>query len=216
MDRFWHSATGIVLRVANWLLCPDRPLEEVSDLPESREEIAAALALKDSRKIDEALTYCKDLFDREEERTRTLESKAITLTSFAGLTAAFVSGFAGLLLDSEKIPCWPARAVLLLPYIAIVCAFARTILCALRVVKVGDPYRFAAPAPTDILNLSIDTPQGVRLERAVDFFYAYRTNLVINNNKASYLMSAQRGFATAMFFLLLTTIVSGGYALLTG
>jgi len=215
MERLWECAEKrVLLRVARWLACPDRPAQEVPGLP-SYEEIQAGLEMEDSEKVREALDFCKGLFEREEERTRTLESKAITLTGFTGLTTAFVSGFAALLLDAEKIPCEPVLAVLVAFYVLVVYSFVRTILCALRVVRVGAPYWFASPEPRDILRLKTDELDEIRRERAVDFFHSYVRNHAINDDKAGYLISAQRGFAIATLFLFSITMVFAGYALLT-
>jgi len=139
MERLWELGERVVLAAARWLICPDRRVEQVPDLP-SPEQIKDGLAVDDTKKVRETLDFCKWLFEREEERTRTLESKAVTLTGFTGLTTAFVSGFAALLLDAEKIPCKPAMAAFVLLYVLVVMSFTRTILCALRVVRVGDPY----------------------------------------------------------------------------
>lgn len=215
MELLWQYAERVLLWAARWLVCPERPLEQVPGLPSAYEEIQAGLAMEDSGKIREALDFCKGLFEREEERTRTLESKAITLTGFTGLTTAFVSGFAALLLDAEKIPCRPILVVLVVLYVLLVYSFIRTILCALRVVRVGDPYRFTSPAPRDIFRLKTDEIDNIRRERAVDFFHSYVKNHAINNDKAGYLMSAQRGFATATLLLFLITIVFASYVFLS-
>jgi len=215
MERLWECAEkGVLLRVAGWLACPDRPVQEVPGLPTS-EEIRAGLAIEDTEKIGEALDFCKELFEGEEERTKTLESKAITLTGFTGLTTAFVSGFAALLLDAEKIPCRPALTVLVVLYVLLVYSFVRTILCALRVVRVGAPYWFASPEPRDILRLKTDDLDQIRRERAVDFFHSYVRNYAINDDKAGYLISAQRGFTIGTLFLFSITMVFAGYMLLS-
>jgi len=214
MERLWELGERVVLAVARWLVCPDRRLEQVPDLP-SEEQIKDGLAVDDTNKVRETLDFCKWLFEREEERTRTLESKAVTLTGFTGLTTAFVSGFAALLLDAEKIPCRPAMAVFVLLYVLVVSSFARAILCALRVVRVGDPYSFAHPNPWDISKLKTDEADRVRMERARDFFISYTKNHAINDDKAGYLISAQRGFAMATLFLFIMAVVFACYVLLT-
>lgn len=215
MELLWERAEEKLLRAARWLACADRPVEPVPELPSSHEEIRAELALEETDKIEEALDFCQGLFEREEERTKTLESKAMTLTGFAGLTTAFVSGFAALLLGAEEIACKPVLAVLLVLYVLLVYSFVRTILCALRVVRVGDPYIFTSPAPWDIFRLKTDDMDDIHRERAVEFFYSYVKNHAINDDKAGYLRSSQRGFAVAALFLLLLSIVFAGYMLLS-
>jgi hypothetical protein len=214
MDSIWERTESALLRIARWLACPQRRIAQAPTLPDP-EEMRAGLDMDDSDKTREALAFCKELFEREEKRTETLESKSITLMGFAGLTAALVSASAALLLDTDKIQCEPLLAILSLLYVFLVYSFVRSILCALMVVRVGDPYWFASPAAQDILDLRLQDVDHVRMQWALDYLHSYVKNHTINNDKAGYLISAQRGFAVAMLLLFAIAIVFVSYAVRT-
>lgn len=174
---------------------------------------SAFLALEDDDKVEEALNFCKWLFDREDETTKTLESKATTLTGFAGVTVALVLGFATLLLDPNNLPSPYLLGPMLILYILLVYCFVRTILCALIVNSVGRRYTFEYPSSSEILSLSSQTPKQLRRQRAVDFFKSYMKNRTINVDKAGYLISAQRAFAIGSLVLFVITVLMAGYML---
>lgn len=214
MEHVWERyIQPACLRAARWLACPDRPVDPLKRLP-AVDEVRSAFAVEDPEKVEEALHFCRWLFEREEERTRILESKAITLTGFAGVTTALVSGFAALLLDQSNKPCVVALAALLILYVFLAYSFVRTILCALMVVRVGRRYTFKYPASKDILGIKSQTVQQIRQQRAVDFFDSYANNRAINRDKAGYLISAQKAFAVAALLLLVIAVVIAGYMLL--
>ena len=120
MERLWERyVEPFCLRAARWFACPERPVKPLESLP-AVEEVSSALALEDDDKVEEALDFCRWLFEREEERTRVLESKAITMTGFAGVTAALVLGFAALLVDQSDIPSTFALGALLILYVFLV------------------------------------------------------------------------------------------------
>lgn len=213
MESLWERwVEPRCMRAARWLACPERPVEPVDGLPSVAELFSAfaVFTVDDADKTKEALDFCQWLFDRQEERTKTLESKASTLMGFAGITTAFVSGFAALLLDAKNIPC-TLLGLLVVVYLLLVYSFVRTILCALVVVTVGPRYRFKYPASRDILGLKDNSVPKLHGQRAVDFFDSYANNRAINDDKAGYLISAQRSFAIATLLVFVVTIVFGGY-----
>ena len=214
MERFWEwLPEPFFLWVAHWLACPERPVEPLGSLPSTEEVSSVFLALEDDNKVEEALDFCKWLFDREEKRTKTLESKAATLTGFAGVADALVIGLATLLLDPDNVPSGYVSGAMLILYVFLVYCFVRTILCALIAVGVGRRYPFRYPSCRDILALSSDSPKQIRRHRAVDFFQSYSTNRAINDDKAGYLISAQRAFAIGSLVLFLIAVLMAAYML---
>ena len=213
MDRFWEwLPEPFFLWAAHWLACPERPVKPLKKVP-SIEEVSSALALEEPAKAQEALDFCRWLFEREEDRTKILESKATTLTGFAGVTAALVLGVAALLLDPPKLASTYASVALLVLYLILVYCFVRTILCALMVIFVGPRYRFKYPASQDILAIRYKTIAQIHAQRAVDFFDSYVNNRAINEDKAGYLISAQQAFSTAALLLFLIPVLVAGYML---
>ncbi|TKJ28286.1 MAG: hypothetical protein CEE40_11780 [Chloroflexi bacterium B3_Chlor] len=156
--------------------------------------------------IEEALTFCRDLFEREEQRAASLESKATTLMGFGALTAAFVSGFAGLLLDEATAPCMSVVKVLALVYILLVSSFASAIFCGLQALL---PQMITVPAPGDILELAQSNVglTVVRRERAGEFYKSYLANRETTNKKGSWVKLAQVSVVFGMVCLLLVAIV---------
>jgi len=214
MERFWEwLPEPFFLWVAHWLACPERPLKPLESLPSVDEVSSAFLPLEDDDKVEEALDFCKWLFDREDETTKTLESKATTLTGFAGVTVALVLGFATLLLDPNNLPGPYLLGPMLILYVLLVYCFVRTILCALIVNSVGRRYTFKYPSSRDILSLRSDTRKQIRRQRAVDFFDSYVNNRAINRDKAGYLISAQRAFAIGSLVLFVIAVLMAGYML---
>ena len=213
MERFWEwLPEPFFLWAAHWLACPERPVKPLEFLPSLDEVSSAFLPLEDDDKVEEALDFCKWLFDREEETTKTLQSKATTLTGFAGVTVALVLGFATFLLGPNNLPSAYVLGPMLILYVLIVYCFVRTILCALIVNSVGR-YTFKRPSSRDILSLSSHTPTQIRRQRAVDFFDSYANNRAINRDKAGYLISAQRAFAIGSLMLFVIAVLMAGYML---
>ena len=215
MDRFWEwLPEPFFLWTAHWLACPERPVKPLESLPSLDEVSSAFLPLEADDKVEEALDFCKWLFDREEETTKTLQSKATTLTGFAGVTVALVLGFATLLLDPSNLPSACMLGPMLVLYVLLVYCFVRTILCALIVNSVGPRYAFKHPSSRDILCLSSDSPMQIRRQRAVDFLDAYANNRAINRDKAGYLISAQRAFAIGSLVLFVIAVLIACYMLI--
>jgi hypothetical protein len=213
VEDLWESwLEGWLLRGARWLACPAREVKPRKGAP-SIEDVSSAFALEEQEKVDEALDFCRWLWELEEERTRILETKAITLTGFAGVTAAVVLGIAALLLDASKLGSIYASGALLILYVVLVYCFVRTVLCALMVVTVGGRYRFHHPASADILAIRSKTVLQIQAQRAVDYFDSYLKNRAINEDKAGYLISAQQAFAVAALLLFLMTLFVAAYML---
>lgn len=63
--------------------------------PTSIGEIREKINTNDDKKIEEFVTYCSTLLGAEEDRKKTIESKATTLTGISGLASSVIFGFGG-------------------------------------------------------------------------------------------------------------------------
>lgn len=185
----------------------DAPLPYPTTLAEIRENFGS---LREEEKLDDAIMHCAGLLKREEERAEKVESKAFTLIGITGIATGFITGFAGLLLDQDKITStWvltPAAAL----YILVVISLMWTIFLAVKVVAIGD-YRFAYPSSTDIFRLSDASLGYVKRERAVSLFYSFVQNVQVVNRKATYLGGAQLWFRNSIILLLVLTLLLAVY-----
>ena len=198
--------------------CPDRsstePTSGATDevLPTAEHFEQELEKIRDSGEIQEALAFCKHLFEREEKRAAKFESKATTLMAFGALTAAFVSGFAALLLDEATAPCPFVVRALALAYALLVASFASAIYCGLKALV---PRYITIPAPGDILKLAETSVDLVRRKRAAEFYRSYLANRRTTNRKGSWVMGAQISVACGMAFLLIIALVLTGHLMLT-
>jgi hypothetical protein len=181
----------------------DAPLPYPTTFSEIREKLGD---LRDKEKLDDAIEYCSSLLKREEDRSDKVESKAFTLIGITGIATGFITGFAGLLLDRDKITSTsvliPAAAL----YILVVISLMWTIYLAVKVVIVGD-YRFTYPSANDIFDLSNATLNHVKRERAASLFYSFAQNVQVVNRKATYLGGAQLWFRNSIVLLLVLTLL---------
>ncbi len=169
--------------------------------------------IKGGREIREVLAFCTYIYEREERREASFESKATTLMGFGALAAAFVSGFAALLLD-EATALWPCVVRgLAVAYGLLVLSFLAAIVSALVALW---PHEIMAPSPEDILNLDQREGDltGIRRERAGAFYESYLANRRATNRRASWVMVAQISVASGMVFLLLIALLLAGYLIL--
>jgi len=185
----------------------DAPLPYPTTLKEVREKLGD---LTDEEKLDDAIEYCDNLLKREEGRSDKIESKAFTLIGITGIATGFIIGFAGLLLDRDKITsiCVSVPAAAL--YILVVISLMWTIYLAVKVVTIGD-YIFTYPSANDIFELSSASLHNVRLERVASLFYSFAQNHRVVNRKATFLGGAQLWFRNSVGLLLVLTLVLAIY-----
>jgi hypothetical protein len=170
--------------------------------------------ITDNDAIQEALAFCKDLFEREEQRAAAFESKATTLMGFGVLAAAFGYGFAALLLDEATAPCTSVVQVLAPAYGMLVLSFFAAIVCALVALW---PQEIMAPSPEDILKLAQQNHDlvGVRRERAGEFYKSYLANRRTTNRKGSWVMGAEISVFFGMVFLSIIACVLAVHLILS-
>ena len=192
------------------------PTSGASDyrLPSADEFKKGLENISDGREIRELLAFCRDIYEREEQRAASFESKATTLMAFGALAAAFVSGFAALLLDEATAPCTFVVKPLASVYALLVLSFASAIFCGLQALL---PHMIAAPDPRDILKLEQSNAELklVRRERAGDFYESYLANRETTNKKGSWVKRAQVSVVFGMVCLVLIAFILTGHLILS-
>lgn len=179
----------------------DAPLPFPATLSEIREKFES---LRDKEKLDDAIEYCAGLLEREEKRSDKVESKAFRLIGITGIATAFITAFAGLLLDRGKINSAWVLIPAAVSYTLVATSLIWTIFLAAKVVTVGD-YCFTYPGANDILKLSKASLGYVRRERAALLFYSFAQNCRVANRKATFLGGAQLWFRNSIVLLLILT-----------
>lgn len=188
-------------------LVAEAPLPYPTTLPEVRSKLGD---LKDEAKLNDAIDYCASLLKNEESRADKIESKAFTLIGITGIAAGLITGFAGLLLDSVKIPSVFVLIFATTFYLLVVVSLMLTISLAVKVVIISD-YRFTYPSANDIFQLSDASLRYVKHERAASLFYSFAQNVRVINRKATYLAGAQLWFRNSIILLLFLTLVLAAY-----
>jgi hypothetical protein len=178
----------------------------------SSSEVRSRFSGMRGRRLDDALTYCAGLLEREDSRAETIESKAASLIGITGVATGLITGIGGLLLDPTKIGSWlfwPATII----YMLIIVSLMWTIYLSVRVVKVGD-YSFTYPSAPDIFNQAGDSLLKVKRERVASLYFSFSRNSLVVNRKATFLIGAQKWFRNAVVLLLLVALILAGSALL--
>jgi len=170
--------------------------------PSSLDEIQSRMKIQDKDKIEETLKYCESLLATEEERKKTLESKATTLTGITGLASSVIFGFAGFIFDKiRNINVFLLLSVTIL-YVILSVYITKSIYYSIMALK---PDKYLHPDANEIFSLSDKSIEEVRRERAIDSFYSYVKNIDLNNKKATLLLKAQNYFRNSVIAL---TIIS--------
>ncbi len=153
-------------------------------------------------KIDDALSFCKEMLDSENDRGDRIESKAYNILGVTGISTAFITGVTSLLSDkASPIHIW----LTLIVYFLIVFALTITVLLASRVVIVGD-YKYSYPDISDVFNMGTQDLLETKKERLASYLFSYSKNLQIHNQKASYLTASQIWFRNAIILFLVLSV----------
>jgi hypothetical protein len=179
------------------------------DLPTPDEFKCGLGSISGAREIREALAFSRALYEREEQRAASFQSKATTLVGFGALAATFASGFASVMLDKATAPCSFLVKLLAVFYALLVLSFAFAIFFALAALW---PQTIQYPSPRDILDLggsdeANDKLREVRRGQAGDFYQSYYVGRKATNNMATWVMAAESSVAFGM--VCLVTIASG-------
>jgi hypothetical protein len=148
--------------------------------------------------IDDALSYCKELLDDENERGDKIESKAFNLIGVTGISTAFITGVTSLVTDNASLPFWLIPSL----YILIVVSLTLTVLLAFRVIRVGE-YKHTQPDIADVFNMNLLKLEDIKKRRIATYLHCYARNCQVHNIKASYLIGSQIWFRNAVVLFLL-------------
>ena len=184
----------------------DAPFEPTK-LPEIRNKVND---LSGEKIIDEALSYCKELLDDENERGEKIENKAFNLIGVTGISTAFITGVTSLVSDNIS-----PLSFCLIPslYVLIVLSLTLTVLLAFRVIKVGE-YKHTRPDIADVFNMNLLKLVEIKKEHIATYLHCYARNCQVHNIKASYLIGSQIWFRNAVvlfLFLAFTLAVNISY-----
>lgn len=172
---------------------------------DSQEKIdnQALLVPEDEQTIDELLSYCKTVFEREEKRTVSLENKVIVLAGFSGSSIAAVLTLFVLFVDSERFAA-ASREVQTLYIAGAFLALSALLIVIFLCVHALGMRAFHHPRPTRIFDLAFRSVLAVKKKRATEYFYAYLANQTINNRKADNYSTGLKAF---QFSLAMTAVL---------
>lgn len=180
--------------------------------PSNMDEIRDKMKIEDKEKIEETLKYCESLLDSEEQRKKTLESKATSLTGITGLASSVIFGFAGFIFDKIKNLNLLFLFIVTVLYTVLSLYIIRSIYYSIMALK---PEKYVHPDANDIFQLSNKSIDAVRKERAISSFYSYVKNIETNNQKGNWLLNSQRCFRNSIIVLALISVLLGVYVLIS-
>jgi hypothetical protein len=173
--------------------------------PETLQAVRAKIfSLTEKKKLDDALSYSKDLYEKENDRGDKIENKAHNLFGIAGIASAFITGLTGLLPQVEKFTF--LYCLIIAIYLLTAFSIVTTVLLAVKVVAVGK-YKFVTPSIEDVFALTTESLENVKQERLATYIYSYSKNSQIHNVKATYLFGSQIWFRNTILLFLLVAIL---------
>ena len=164
-------------------------------------KLAAAIS---KSKIDQAVAYAKDEIERLERAGNTVQSKAVTLMGATGISASFILGFSGFLIENfsgrEDWSLWLG----ILFFVTLALSFGATTIFSLKTNTVS---AFTYPKLMDV-NILIDKGTlPFKREYLASLLHSARKNRNVVNVKTSYLIFAQKWFRNSVVLLLLLSIL---------
>ncbi len=174
------------------------PFEPVK-LTEIREKVQSL----DTKELDDALEYSKELLDEESSRGEKTEGKAYNLIGVTGISAAFITGISSFL-PSEKTTLTFPVILLLFFYLFVVLSLTLTVLLASRVVMVRN---YTYPDIADIFKMGSLSLVETKKDRLATYMYCYAKNCQTHNIKVSYLIGAQLWFRNSIIAFLALAII---------
>jgi len=158
----------------------------------------------DSKKLDEALNYSKELLDEESSRGEKAESKAYNLIGVTGISAAFITGISSLLPKDTQVSFSFFLITLLIFYLLIVISLTLTVLLASRAVMVRN---YAYPDIADVFQMGPKSLKESKTDRLATYMYCYAKNCQTHNIKISYLIGAQLWFRNSIIIFLILALI---------
>jgi len=178
---------------------------------ERHKEIQAQTADLADEVVDEIVVYYEKLFENDDKRASTIESKAFSLMGITGIASSFIIGFAQFLLTNNSFPSI-IRIVVMVLYSLIGGSLLITLLLARKAIVIGK-YNFMAPDPLDRLELKKTNRNDIYRQYAADLLRSYENNLALINDKATYVRGAQDWFRNAILLLFILSMVFTIYLL---
>lgn len=176
----------------------------------SLSEVQQAVSILETDKLDDTFNYCDGILRREESRLDKIESKAFTLIGVTGIAAAFITGFASLLLDRAKFPASPLLVLAAIFYVVVIFSLIFTVFLALKVVAIG-AYRLSYPGIAELTKLPGQALIDAKRNRIVSLYYSITTNTSVINSKGTFLGAAQLWFRNSMLLLFALTFTLATY-----
>jgi len=176
--------------------------------PTKLNDIKDKIANLDTKKLDEALKYGKELLDEESARGEKAESKAYNLIGVTGISAGFITGISSLFPKETQFTSSISLTLILAFYILIVVSLTLTVLLASKAVMVRS---YARPDVSDVFQMGKQSLKEAKLDRLTAYIYCYAKNCQTHNVKVSYVIGAQIWFRNSIvIFLILAFILITG------
>lgn len=161
--------------------------------------------ITNKHKIEFAIKYSEDQLNRVEDRNKTIQTKAFTLMSAAGLSTSFIVGFSSLLLNQESVKLFPYSVCISMAlFVFTVFSLLVTVLFAIRSVWIA---RYSFPSIDDVYLLSELSLNEAKREYLSTLIQSFENNDIIVNSKTTYLNCAQIWFRNSLIALFLISLI---------
>jgi len=192
-----------------------KALSQVEINKQTAELIEQLATTKKDEVIDLIYEQCKDIYQKERERSPSLDTKGATLLSACCVAITLILTIGGLFIkDIEDVPIYfvvhPIHWFSVMYVVVGILLFAAMLICLLSIKSRSD---FRAISGEDIFNKNAITKEKEFYQRHMIAVYwkFFTNNFNVNQNKAKTLMNAQIVFFVANIALLLTMIMIGIY-----
>ncbi len=196
-----------------------KPIKSVAKEPSfqlSEDEIIERLRTEDSEIINTIYKTCLDLLDKEDERSKLIDTKGSTLLGMSGLSASVVFSLGGILIEkiiNEPLPIigCPIPSLVIF-YFTSSATLLLTLLFALLAIRTRSDWRDMKDE--DIFKTEM-IEEGINPYKryiTVHAWNIYRNNFDINEKKAKNLKIAHWLFFGALFQLLPIILIIGLYS----
>lgn len=184
------------------------------------EEILERLRIKDKEVIGSVYSICLDLLYKEEDRSKSLDTKGSTLLGVSGLTSTVVFSLGGLLI--EKVSNIPLPIIgrvlplLCLLYVTSSITLLGCILTAVLAIKARSDWRWVDDEDvfrSDVISTDVD---GYKRYLSAHYWSIKNNNFKINEQKGKRLIRGYWLFFIALIQILLIVVIIGLYSYTKG
>ncbi len=180
-------------------------------------EIKQSYLIQNPKNVDESLNLARELFEEEDKRKSSIESKAFTLFSITGIATAVIFSASDLIMDKFKTTA-PRTIVslhftlttkhliglIILLYVLLCSSLIASIWYVVKALRLEHYAKRNADGVMDFLNKDSNE---VKQEMIADFVYSYKRNLINNNDKGTLFNKAEFFFSTSLIMLLIISIL---------